>query len=440
MVGEWQEVELGEVAALLTGYPFKSEYYSDNPEDPRLVGGDNIVQGSLRWENIRRWPRHLVDGLEAYWLSAGDVLLAMDRPWIEAGLKRAAIGQHDLPALLVQRTARLRGTERLDAGFLRYVIGSREFAHYVLGVQTGTAVPHISPTQIRAFRFRLPPLIEQRAIAHVLGTLDEKMELNRRMNETLEAVARALFRSWFLDFEPIRAKAEGRDPGLPKAIADLFPDRLVESEMGKIPKGWVTGPVLNHADLLSGGTPKTESPDYWNGGIFWASAKDVSQCGHTFLITTERTITTKGLDESATQLIPRFSTVIVARGATTGRMVIFGREMAMNQTCYALVSKADAPFFLYCQLRQEIDALVHAAHGSVFDTITTSTFANSRVLLPPEPVLKAFEKVISPLLQRILSNTEESRSLTSLRDTLLPKLISGDLRVKAAEKFIRGGA
>jgi type I restriction enzyme S subunit len=152
------------------------------------------------------------------------------------------------------------------------------------------------------------------------------------MTETLEAMARALFKSWFVDFEPVRAKTEGRDTGLPKHLADLFPDEFVDSDLGEIPKGWETGPILDHAQLLSGGTPKTDRPEYWDGSINWASAKDVSQSTGSFLVKTERTITERGLDESATQVIPAFCSVVVARGATTDRMVLFGHDMARSSS------------------------------------------------------------------------------------------------------------
>ena len=243
-------------------------------------------------------------------------------------------------------------------------------------------------------------------------------------------MALAIFKSWFIDFDPVRAKAKGRDPALPKRIADVFPDHFEDSELGEIPVGWEVGPILKQAKLLSGGTPKTDHKDYWDGDILWASAKDVSQCGQTFLVKTDRSITQKGLAESATQLIPARCTVVVARGATTGRMVIFGRQMAMNQTCYGLASATDTPFTLYSHLQYQMDNLVHSAHGSVFDTITTSTFANSKVVLPPVSLLKAFDEKVSPMFQRILGNTEEIQTLASLRDSLLPKLISGELRLK----------
>ena len=298
---------------------------------------------------------------------------------------------------------------------------------------TGSTFPNVSADQLAKLWW--PPLeeFEQRAIANILGTLDDKIDLNRRMNETLEAMALAIFKSWFIDFDPVRAKAEGRDPGLTEHIANLFPDRFEDSELGEIPAEWEVGSILRQGRLLSGGTPKTDRKDYWDGDILWASAKDVSQCGQTFLVKTERTITHKGLEESATQLIPSFCTAVVARGATTGRMVMFGREMAMNQTCYALASITDTPFALYCHLRHEIDNLVHSAHGSVFDTITTSTFANSKIVVQPPSLLTTFDQNVAPMFQRILGNTEESQTLTAIRDRLLPKLISGEVRVKDTE-------
>ncbi len=191
----WPTVRLGDVADLLTGFPFRSDHYVSDSAAPRLLRGDNIAQGRLRWHGAKRWSAEAAAGMEQFCLCEGDVVLAMDRPWIEAGLKFASVRRSDLPALLVQWVARLRGGENLDTRFLKYVIGCRDFSDYVLSVQTGSAVPHISARQIEDYEFHLPPLRQQRAIAHVLGTLDDKIELNRQMNATLEAIAQALFRS-----------------------------------------------------------------------------------------------------------------------------------------------------------------------------------------------------------------------------------------------------
>jgi type I restriction enzyme S subunit len=365
--------------------------------------------------------------------SPGDLLYSREGTYF--GI--AAEVPEDVRICLGQRMVLLRPlAHALDYRFLRYWLNSPIMATHIHGFRDGTVAERLNLPTIRALPVALPPLPDQRAIAHILGTLDDKIELNRRMSDTLGAMTRTLFKSWFVDFDPVRAKAEGRDPGLPKALADLFPVRLVDAEGRRVPVGWTNGPLMRYARLLSGGTPRTERSEYWNGDLAWASAKDVSQCGETFLIETERSITIRGLEESATQMIPALASVVVARGATTGRLVMLGREMAMNQTCYALVTTIDTPLGLYCLLRHAIDDLVHAAHGSVFDTITTATFERSQVVLPPRVLLTAFERIVSPLFSHSLANICQSRSLAALRDTLLPKLISGELRVKDAEKFV----
>ena len=307
----------------------------------------------------------------------------------------------------------------------------------IAGMDVGSANPTLNRNHVHPIKILWPKIDEQKIIAHILGTLDDKIELNRRMNETLEAMARATFKSWFVDFDPVRAKMDGRKPaGMEDTTAALFPDSLEDSELGLIPKGWRTGSVLEQADLLSGGTPKTSISNYWDGEIPWASAKDVSQCGETFLIATERTISAEGLENSSTKIIDPFSTVIVARGATTGRMTMFGDQIAMNQTCYALRSKNAVHFFLYCQARHIISGLVHSAHGSVFDTITTRTFETTSFLLPDEKLTFQFHERVEPIFERVLANLYESRRLATIRDTLLPKLLSGEIRVSEAEQTV----
>ena len=349
--------------------------------------------------------------------------------------------------------------ERFSSEFIYYSLSTRksELRHQASG---GSAVPILNKGDFCRLRITCPPLAEQKAIAHILGTLDDKIELNRRMNATLEAMARALFQSWFIDFDPVRKnmdrvqsrpspaasrhplpKGEGRGErtaslldghrpvGLDKTTAALFPTVFQDSPLGHIPEGWEVGSILRQADLLSGGTPKTDVPAYWGGDIPWASAKDVSQCGEAFLLTTERMITKQGVEESSTKIIPALSTVVVARGATTGRLTMFANAMAMNQTCYGLRSKVGAPFALYCNARHFIERLVQGGHGSVFDTITTSTFEATNVLLAPKTVLLAFDERVAPLFQKVHDTLRESRTLATLRDTLLPKLLSGAIHM-----------
>lgn len=302
-------------------------------------------------------------------------------------------------------------------------------------LNVGAVFDSLRIPDILKMEVRVPPLKIQVAIATLLGNLDDKIEVNRQMNQTLEEMARAIFRSWFVDFDPVRVKAAGGDPvkelGLSPEIAALFPDSFRESELGDVPLGWSVGSILGVARLLSGGTPKTARADYWDGEVKWASAKDVSQCKSAFLIETERTITEAGLAGSATRLIPAYSTVVVARGATTGRMVMFGREMAMNQTCYALQSLGGTPFALNMLCREIMPSLVSAAHGSVFDTITTKTFENSRVVTPPQAVLTAFESLVVPLFHLVLATEVENAHLSDLRDYLLPLLLSGKAEINS---------
>lgn len=200
--------------------------------------------------------------------------------------------------------------------FLRWLVQGPEWWDQVQRhLNVGAVFDSLKCADIPRFELTIPPIDAQRTISDVLSSIDQRIELNGRMSRTLEAMARALFKSWFVDFDPVRSKAEGRDPGLPEEIAKLFPDGFEESELGEIPRGWVVGSFLDHAKLLSGGTPKTDRADYWDGPIAWASAKDVSQSPSTLLVSTERTITQRGLEESATQLVPAFASAVVARGA-----------------------------------------------------------------------------------------------------------------------------
>jgi type I restriction enzyme S subunit len=279
----------------------------------------------------------------------------------------------------------------------------------------------------------LPPLHEQRAIAHILGTLDDKIELNRRRNQTLEAMARALFKDWFVDFGPVHAKMEGREPYLPDEVWKLFPDRLDDEGM---PEGWKMQPLSELLTILGGGTPKTSVEEYWGGDIPWFSVVDTPSGSDVFVVATEKAITAPGLAGSSARLIPKGTTIISARG-TVGNLAIAGREMTFNQSCYGLRGNDNAgDYFVYLTAQQMVDQLKSMAHGSVFSTITRRTFDAIHCPVPPPVVLATFEGLVTGWFSAVLSGVEECRTLARLRDTLLPKLISGDLRIDNAEKFL----
>jgi type I restriction enzyme S subunit len=282
----------------------------------------------------------------------------------------------------------------------------------------------------------LPPPPEQRAIAYILGTLDDKIELNRRISEKLEAIARAIFKSWFVDFDPVRSKAERRDPGLPKRIAELFPDDLVGSELGDVPDGWEIERFGELTAVLLGGTPRTAVDEYWNGGVPWAAARDLTQAHSPFVLRTERTISEDGIENSNAKLLPQWTTVVTARG-TVGVIRLLGRPMAINQTSYALLPRSQAgPLYIFFCLHALLDEIRQRTYGTVFDTITTRTLADLHIVRPPSALMDAFEAVAMPFMARLLGAALESEVIASLRDSLLPKLISGELRVSDPDRLL----
>jgi type I restriction enzyme, S subunit len=240
------------------------------------------------------------------------------------------------------------------------------------------------------------------------------------MNSTLEQIAQTLFKHWFIDFEfPDENGNPYRSSGC----------RMVDSELGEIPEGWEVGSILDYADLLSGGTPKTSVSEFWDGGVPWVSAKDVTSSNGTFILTAEKTITQKGIDKSNAKLLPKYTTVITARG-TVGNVCILSTEMAINQTNYGLKCKYDyGDFFLFFAILGLIQDMKQNAYGTVFDTITTKTFRQIQITLPPIKLIESFENIVGNIMHEVLFNLEESQNLSSIRDSLLPKLMSGKIRV-----------
>jgi type I restriction enzyme S subunit len=252
-------------------------------------------------------------------------------------------------------------------------------------------------------------------------------------------MAQAIFKSWFVDFDPVRAKMAGESREsickrlkLTPEILDLFPDRLVDSELGGIPGGWGVGSFADAVEIIGGGTPKTSVSDYWDGEIPWFSVVDTPGASDVFVVRTEKSITQAGLNGSSARMIATGTTIISARG-TVGNLAIAGRDMTFNQSCYALQGKnGSGSYFVFLSAQRMVEHLKAMAHGSVFSTITRQTFEAVRAVSPPENVLQQFEKKAAILLDPILRNVNESSTLAQLRDTLLPKLISGELRVPDA--------
>jgi len=391
---------LADHVELSTGFPFKSASYSQNENDVRLVRGDNVVQGALRWDNAARWPISLLKSTSEYELKPGDVVLAMDRPWIEAGLKYARIGAADTPSLLVQRVSRLRAKSQLDQGFLFYLIGSQGFTDHVLAIQTGTAVPHISGKQILSFEFPLLDLPEQRAIAAVLGSLDDKIEQNRRTGRKLEELARAVFKAWFVDFEPVKAKAAGATafPGMPPETFATLPNTLKTSPSGPVPEGWEIGTVMDLcSSITSGGTPSRKVPRYWTGGtIDWFKTGELTDGP---LLHSGEKITDEALANSSCKMWSP-GTILFALYAspTVGRLGVLTHPGTSNQAAAGLVAKDEVGTqFLMHSLFVARDELQRIAVGAAQQNINQGVLKSHRLLIPPKTITGAFSTVAEPL-------------------------------------------
>ncbi|RUU29333.1 restriction endonuclease subunit S [Mesorhizobium sp. M6A.T.Ce.TU.016.01.1.1] len=281
----------------------------------------------------------------------------------------------------------------------------------------------------------------------VLSAIDDKIELNRRMNETLAALAQAIFRDWLVDFGPVHRKQGGTsdpvlilggllpDPTRAHDVAVLFPDSFGDDGL---PKGWAERPFSNLVEIVGGGTPKTSEPDYWSGDIPWFSVVDTPLGSDTFVFQTEKNITPRGLSASSARLIGPGTTIITARG-TVGNLAIAAREMTFNQSCYALRSSEGLhPFFTYLAAKQIVERLKSMAHGSVFSTITRQTFESVGLAAPSLEIRQAFEELAAPLFDRIRASVQENLTLAEARDYLLPRLMSGE--VCGRETVNLGGA
>lgn len=423
-------VSLASVVEIKTGFPFRSKDYVKNDVGVKLLRGDNIIQGALRWDDVKCWPIELTDGLDEFTLEEGDVVLAMDRPWIEAGLKYARITKDDLPALLVQRVSRLRPKSLLHKRFLYYVIGSKEFTQYILGVQTGTAVPHISAKQIGDFKFPLPTIEEQEKVAQLLGAIDDKIKLNAKINSTLGKIAKALFKSWFVDFDPVKANAFGNMlEGLDIGTAALFPNEFEESSMGLIPKGWQTSTIGEEVEVLGGSTPSTKEPLFWEGGVYhWVTPRDLAQLSDKVLLDTDRKITDAGLQQISSGQLP-VGTVLLSSRAPIGYLALSQIPVSINQGFIAMVcNKQLSQNYVLHWAEHSMSKIEERASGTTFAEISKSNFRPIPIIVPSREVIRRFDDLVTPIYQQITEKVRENTTLSQIRDELLPKLISGKLR------------
>jgi len=379
--------------------------------------------------------------------------------------------KNDLLSVFNNGLIRLRANKKLcDSTYLYYNFRTSDYYSHIDAISGGTSTqPNMQINALLDYKINLPPLPEQRAIAEILSSIDDKIELNNQMNRTLEATAQAIFKQWFVDFEFPFDFAQGKPitqasasqlesmsnrvaevnniykvkkaddtvnplqsgEGGPLAVGEVgyksSGGKMIDSELGQIPEGWESVYYTDIINVLGGGTPSKKNDNYWNGTIPFFTPKDIEESAYIF--NTEEYITEEGLRNCNSKLYKKNSVFITARG-TVGKICMTGLDMAMNQSCYALIgSDGFNQYYVYEQTLDLISRLKQNSHGSVFNTITTDTFRKIKITKPDFNILSIYEFVVSPLFDEIHNNTMQSQTLSTLRDSLLPKLMSGELRV-----------
>ena len=378
------------------------------------------------------------DEVRKFSLQEGDLLFAR-RSLIAEGAGKCAIVKEVSEATIFESSIiRARVDEsKADSDYIYYTFSSPLGKRLLGTILRQTAVSGITGTDLVELEIPLHPLREQKAIAHILATLDDKIDLNRKTNETLEAMAKALFKSWFVDFDPVRAKAEERPTGLPKEISELFPDSFEESELGEIPRGWRVAPVGDVVECVGGSTPSTSEPDYWEGGeYYWATPKDLSSLSEPFLLDTAKKITAAGVQRISSGVLPA-GTVLLSSRAPVGYIAVACVPISINQGFIALKASADMPTaYLLNWCIENIQQFKDRATGTTFAEISKAAFRPIPLLIPEAPAIQAFARKTQAIYEAIVANMKEVELLANARDTLLPKLISGELRIPEAEKLL----
>lgn len=305
-----------------------------------------------------------------------------------------------------------------------------------LGVAANTTVQTtINLKDLRKLPVPLPEPNEREAIELLLGSLDDRIDLLRQTNATLEAIAQALFKSWFIDFDPVRAKAEGRDPeGMDSATAALFPSEFEESPLGLTPKGWEVAPIGDLVEAVGGSTPDTKNPTFWEPAVHhWTSPKDLSGATSPVLLDTERKVSPAGLAKISSGLLPAGSLLMSSR-APIGYLALTQVPVAINQGYIAMLPGGQLPpLYLYFWCKANMEGIKGRANGSTFMEISKKAFRPIPALLPPPDIVSEFVAVAGALFDRLVANERTALSLTDVRDTLLPRLISGKLRLPEAQ-------
>ena len=396
---EWREMNLGEVVELKRGY--------DLPKRDRTSGLIPLVSSSGITDHHAEAKVKGPGVVTGRYGTLGEVFFIPGDFWP------------------LNTTLYVRDFKGNDPRFISYFLRTLDFFAY----SDKAAVPGVNRNHLHEEIVRVPPLDEQRSIARVLGALDDRIAINRRMSETLEEMARALFRSWFVDFDPVRAKAEGQPSGLPPDLDALFPESFEASELGEVPAGWEVLHAGRAVTVHGGSTPSTKESAYWGGKHCFATPKDLSILQEPILASTARRLTDAGIARIRSGLLPP-GTVLLSSRAPIGYLAVTETPVTINQGIVAMVcdGPVGASYALHWS-RSNMDAIEARASGTTFPEISKSSFRELPFLVPTVSIHAAWDSLVAPLYDLVASNARQSRSLAAQRDALLPRLVSGESRV-----------
>ena len=359
----------------------------------------------------------------------GDILVSNIRPYFKKIWRATCNGTASNDVII------FCANEGVDNLYLYYLLADDRFFAYVMTGAKGTKMPRGDKKQMLQYPVNLPPLEEQTRIAEILGAFDDKIELLQKQNKTLEDMAKALFKSWFVDFDVVRAKQKGlpkadimREYHLAEELYALFPSSFEDSSLGPIPSGWEVKTIQDLGEVVCGKTPSTSHKEYYGGSMPFITIPDMHNS--IFANKTERYLTSQGEQAQPTKTLPPFS-VCVSCIATPGLVTMTTTNSQTNQQINSVIPhNLEAKFYNYYVLRSVADQIrAQGSGGSVFVNLNKTAFSKIKVLLADQSLQKLFTKESESYFNKILNNLKQIQTLTELRDTLLPPLISGKIRV-----------
>ena len=446
----WIRKALGELINIKHGFAFKGEFIGKEISDNVLLTPGNFaIGGGFKDDKFKFYNGHVPD---EFVLNQGDIIITMtdlskntDTLGYPAVVPLSSVGYRFLHNQRLGKVI-MKNREAVNCRYLYYLMCTKSYRHEVLASATGTTVKHTAPDRIKQFQFDLPPIQEQRRIAHILSTLDDKIELNRQMNETLEATAHSIFKSWFVNFDPVKAKVEGyKPPCMNTETIALFPSVFQDSPLGEIPQGWKVEKMGNLVEIVKGRSYRSselkESED-----VALVSIKSIRRGGgylpdnlrpYTGKYTPEQVITPGELVIAYTDLTQEAEILgkpAIVRGDEKYQILVPSHHLRIIRPLKLDVSIQ----FLYCLFRERhFQSHIYGyATGTTVLGLSKDGVPRYQFALPPEKIRSLFDSVAEPLFAKIESNENESRTLAKTRDTLLPKLLSGEIRVDAANEIL----